>query len=289
MTEDGQTVETEVSQTAPAEVTSVIGNDGTFSDGWVNALDEDIRGEKCIQTHKNLNSAMRSLVNATKMIGTEKIPIPKEGSPQEVWDAYYKAGGRPDTPDDYKLEYPKDMPVEQDKAMLDNFKAILHKNGGSAKLALELYNWYNSYVKDQIINSQQVQQEQQKQLIDGLTKEWGNAFEQKKHLGNITIEQGVGGDEQFRERITQKFGNDVDFIKFVSNLGSKFTESSSIPTSTLIPTPNDIQIQIDEEMGHPAYGADYMSKGFTKRQHDNQIEKVQRLFVEKSNALKGKS
>jgi hypothetical protein len=117
------------------------------------------------------------------------------------------------------------------------------------------------------------QESTQKELVAGLQREWGRAYEQNVHLGNVAIEEGVKGNDEFKERLTKKFGNDPDFIRFASNLGSKFAESKMIDTS--IPTPMDIQEKINEMMQTDAY----MNRN--NPNHKITVEKVQRLFQQK--------
>jgi hypothetical protein len=52
----------------------------------------------------------RAYLNAEKLIGAEKVPIPKDPNDAEAWERYYKAGGRPDDPAKYEFQKPEKMP-----------------------------------------------------------------------------------------------------------------------------------------------------------------------------------
>jgi len=125
--------------------------------------------------------------------------------------------------------------------------------GGVSKTAADAF--IAEFANDMLVDIQgvnQAQENQKAELLSNLSTEWGAAMEQKKHLGNIAIEEGTGGDEDFKERLTQKFGNDPDFIKYSSNLGGKFSEGKS-PNLTNVPTPADHQDSIDALMADPLY------------------------------------
>ena len=155
-------------------------------------------------------------------------------------------------------------------------------------MAYALFEYNNNFVMTQLTKNKQDEDLAAQTLIDGLNADWGAAYEQKKHLGNRAIEEGVSViqngakivDQEFKERILKKFGNDPDFIRYSSNLGSKFAEAGSIRVD-LVPTPADLQAQIDTEIGHKAYGSDYLKHGFTKQQHQTQVKKVSQLFQKK--------
>jgi len=234
-----------------------FGNDGALLDGWQNTLDESLRTEKSLATFKSVNDLAKSFVNTKSMVGKNTMEVPTESSSEEVWEAFYKAGGRPDTVADYNLKAPDDFPQELleqafPKERLEAWQERFYKAGISKKAA---ENLINEFAKDMLADYQAIKQTEEMEkaeLIRNLTAEWGVAFEQNKHLGNIAVEEGTLGDIDFKNRLVQKFGNDPDFIKYSSNLGRKFAEGKS-PNFTNIPTPADYQSQIDEIMENPLY------------------------------------
>ncbi len=265
---------------------SLVGSDGTLREGWRDTLDEDIREEKCLQTVKNFNGAMRSYVDARKAYGKEKIAIPNEASSDAEWDTFHAAGGRPETAGDYALARPEELPEEYySQELATAAQDLFHKIGLNKKQADALFAFNNNNVIAQLATNAQNDELSATELKDKLYSDWGNAFEQKKHLGNVAVEQGTNGDVEFKERLTQKFGNDPDFIRYSANLGAKFSEAGS-PDAKTIPTPDDIQTTIDDEIVKPVYGTDYAKHGFTKAQHQAQVKKVSLLFQEKTKHIK---
>lgn len=263
------------------ETVPLIDNEGNLKDGWTSILDEDLRDESYLNEAKTLQGIARSVVNARGMVGKDKIVKPTEASSDAEWDDFYVAGGRPDTAADYAFARPEEIPEEYyNEELATAAQELFHKLGISKKQADAIFAFNNNSVISQLSKTAQDNELDAKQLKDKLYADWGNAFEQKKHLGNIAVEKAVDGDEEFKQRLLQKMGNDPDIIRAFSNLGSKFSESSS-PDVKLIPTPGDLQERIEEEMGNKAYGTDYIKNGFTKAQHQIQVAKVQRLFNEK--------
>ena len=234
-----------------------FGTDGTLKEGWTNTLSEDIRDEKSLMSYKTIQDLAKSNVMTKKMVGKNTMAVPSETSTESEWEEYYKAGGRPETVEDYGLAAPKDFPAEFVDQMfpadrMSKWQERFFKSGVSKKAA---DNIIAEFGDDMLADIQALQQEQETQnakLLGDLSTEWGAAMEQKKHLGNIAVEEGTLGDIDFKTRLTEKFGNDPDFIRYSSNLGGKFAEGKS-PDLTNVPTPADHQDAIDALMADPLY------------------------------------
>ena len=259
------------SQTVPP---AVIGPDGKFTEKWREALPEDIRGEPSLATFKDVQNLAKSYVNAQRMVGKNKVAIPGETSSAGEWEEFWKAAGRPETAKDYGLKRPAEVPEEFYNAPLaEKAQELFHKIGLSKKQSDALFA-FNTEALVAGLKTQKAEREAAMQgLQDGLHKEWGAAYQEKVHLGNVAIEQGVAGNEEFKDRLVERFGNDPDFIRFAANLGAKFAEHGVKGSPT--PTPADIDEKISTLMNSDAY----MKAGHPG--HKAAVEQVHRLFERK--------
>lgn len=263
------------SETSSESAPVYFGGDGTLVEGWQGTLDESLREEKSLSTFKTVGDLAKSFVNTKSMVGKDTMTIPTETSTEVEWETYYKIGGKPDTVADYNLKAPADFPaevVEQvfPKARLEAWQDRFFKAGIGKKAADQ---FIADFAQDMLVDLQsmkQAEEQQMSELTSGLSVEWGAAFEQKKHLGNMAIEEGTMGNAEFKERLTKKFGNDPDFVRFASNLGGKFAEGKS-PNFSAIPTPGDYQDQIDKIQENPLY-----MKG-TQEQRMRLAEQIMRI------------
>lgn len=277
--EEGQVATPDPIVAAETTPTPFVNGDGTFVGNWTNGLEEDVKSEKGLGLFKNVKDLAKSYVNARRMIGKDKIAVPNEKSTPAEWEEFYKAGGRPETSADYKLDYPKDMPTPEVPELRKAWIDAAHKMGYSKKQAAGAYEFYNSLVKQAVLQQQQTEELAQKEANENLHTVWGKAYEQRIHYGNVAIEQGTAGNEELKEKVIEKFGNDPDFIQFVSNLGDKFAEHKTI--SPNIPTPGDLMTRINDLMHSDAY-INASNPG-----HKAAVELVQKLFVEKNANQKG--
>ena len=241
----------------PAEPTVYFGNDGTLAEGWQGTLDESLREEKSLSTFKTVGDLAKSFVSTKSMVGKNTMEIPTDASNEVVWDMYYKAGGKPETVADYNLKAPDGFPEEVmkqvfPKARLEAWQERFFKAGISKKAADQFIADFAQDILADLQSVKQVEEQQMSELKTGLSLEYGAAYDQKKHIGNMAIEEGAKGDLEFKTRLTDKFGNDPDFIRYSINLGEKFAEGKP-PNFANIPTPADYQTQIDEIMANPLY------------------------------------
>lgn len=242
-----------------------FGTDGVLNEGWQGTLSEDIREEKSLLSFKNVGDLAKSFVNTKKMVGANVIAVPTDISTEGEWQEYHKAGGRPETVADYNLAVPEGFPEEIKaqvfpEARLVKWQERFFKGGVSKKAADD---FIAEFATDILADYQKSQQEEDQSMADlksGLATDWGAAFEQKKHLGNIAMEEAASSivngkaiiNEEFKARLVQKAGDDPDIIRAFANLGEKFAEGKP-PGFAAVPTPSDLQDQIDKLMEDPLY------------------------------------
>ena len=256
---------------------SMTGKDGNFVKGWQTMLtDETLHEDKTLQTFKNVESLAKSYVHVRKQVPLDKIAIPNENSTDEDWDKWHEAGGRPPTAVDYNLARPDDFPEEVwSDERANKWMERFHKVGLNRKQVKYLFDEHNADILEAIKAQNDAIVANRQEAKDGLFKDWGAAYEQRKHQGDYAVEKGTGGDADFKVRLTAKFGDDPDFIRFASNIGGKFAEHGDIVT-TQISTPADIQKEINEKMNMPAY------KDGKHPGHKAAVQEVSRLFQEKN-------
>lgn len=252
--------------------TPFISEDGTLNEGWrEHYLDETIREEPYFAEVKDVQSICKSVIHARSAVGKDKMVVPTENSSESDWDAAFNALGRPDTAADYNFQRPEEFPEELYSTDLANAaQDMFHKIGLSQKQADTLVTWNLEQTMSAVKEQEATAEMEQTTLVDGLRTDWGPAYDQKKHLGNVAIEQGVNGNDEFKTRLTQKFGNDPDFIRFAANLGTKFAEHGSVETA-MIPTPGDIDSQIAELMQTAAFQG---GTGIPQAEHLAMVNKV---------------
>ena len=243
---------------APVVTPAFFGTDGVLKEGWQGTLEEELREEKSLLSFKNVGDLAKSFVATKKMVGANVVAIPTDASTEGEWQEFHKAGGRPETFADYNLAIPEGFPEEIKtqvfpEGRIAKWQERFFKGGVSQKAANA---FIAEFAQDILADYQAVQQEKETamtELKSGLTTKWGAAYEQRKHFGDMAIEEGTAGDDALKERLLAKpWINDPDFVEYSSNLGGKFSEGKP-PGFGAIPTPSVYQEQIDALMADPLY------------------------------------
>ena len=191
---------------------------------FLEQLPEDLRGEKCFANVKGTEDLARQFMNAQKLIGLEKVPIPKEGDDQTVWDNFYKASGRPDTPADYKLSEEVTKGLTVDTEAFDNFKKVFHEAGMSQKAFEASVTAYAGYIRSQ---AEAATAAQTKALDDGLhtlQQEWGGQYDANIAMANDAFE--AFADDGFKKLVRESpaLSKNPELIKHFVKVGKAISE-----------------------------------------------------------------
>jgi len=147
-------------------------------DNWRDTLPDDLKNEASLGVYKDVGSLAKSLVNAQKMIGKDKIVKPTENSSPEEWKAAMHALGVPEDVNKYDLGLTPEK-AKVDKEFLEQFKVSAHSLGILPKQATKLVEWFGD------INEKAMKAEFDKydgmikKGLDNLKAEWGDAYQDK--------------------------------------------------------------------------------------------------------------
>lgn len=232
-----------------------FGSDGALSEGWQGTLDESLREDSTLKRFNNVNDLAKSYVSVRGMVGKDTIAVPTDTSPKDEWDSYHLAGGRPSTVADYNLKTPDGFPEELatqafPEGRIAKWQERFFEGGVSQKAA---DSFIAEFAQDILADYQTVLNDEKTArdaLVAGLAKDWGGAYDQNKHLSDMALTEMAAGDMELQKRLSDKFGSDPDFIRGMGTLGGKFAEGKP-PGYAAVPTPNDLQAQIDELMASP--------------------------------------
>ena len=170
------------------------------------------------------------------------IPKPKDNATEEEKAAYYKAIGRPDTPEAYefpKVELPEALAKSIDPEAEKAFRADAHAMGLNKEQAGFLYK---QFMERNVARFNQGIQANEQARQDGLLKlktEWGPKFEENAEITNRAM------NTVFKQYPTLKakfeaanLGNDTDVMKFFHTIGTAFVGDFLIRGDAR-PTPNE--------------------------------------------------
>ncbi len=264
---------TPVTPAAPAPVAPAP------TSSWKNQLSPDFANsptmKKFDDTKEGLNNAIQSHLLLEKLLGHEKVPIPKGKDDAVAWGIFNKAMGIPEKPDGYGLpdiEIPESLKgMSFDKA---KFSEIAHANKLTPEAAKSLWETYTTMNKQLYANALKAQQDKVTGLINQMRGEWGDAYQSKVELGQMVINKFSENDET-NDYITSVLAADPRGIKFLAKIGDQFAENKigDFRYQRHALTPEEAESEIASLRRSPEYTSD--------------DEKIRSLAIERMNTLIG--
>jgi hypothetical protein len=262
---------------------------------WKSQLSADLQGSAVVKkfddTPDGLAKALESHNNLEKLLGHEKVPIPKGPDDVEGWNRFSKAMGIPDKADAYGLA---DMPMPEslkgmsiDKAKFQEV-ALAHKlTPAQTKGLWKIYNELNVESYQDALNCHT---KAMQETISRLRGEWGDAYDVNVELGQTVINKFTE-DKESNDFITAVLSQDPRGIRFLAKIGNQFAENKigEFHMKRFSQTPDELQAAIEKETKD--LDGPYMNQGnkFTQAEHDAAVARVTMLMGQLHKARQGQA
>lgn len=155
---------------------------------FLEMLPEDLRSDPSFikfdgeSPNAIIGNLAKSYTNLQKLVGADKnaiIKFPSSEDDKEGWEAIYSKLGRPETVEGYEIEKLKELGEEMDEGVLKGIAEAAHANGVSKKAFEAIVGKYMEQFQGMKEQSAQQAADTEKQYVEALQKEWGEAFEPK--------------------------------------------------------------------------------------------------------------
>jgi len=172
---------------------------------------------------------VKNYANAQKLIGKKGIIRPDDDAPQEEWDKYYGALGRPEAPDKYSLEAPKDFPKEfYREDLATDFRNWAYEAGLNEKQAGTIFNKYLEKSQVEIAQGIKAIETAKAETERELKAEWGDKYQENIELANYVIREC--GDQKVKDSLEagDPVWNNPNLARFLVRIGQSMSEASLI-------------------------------------------------------------
>lgn len=236
-------------QESTATKNTVDADDGP--NGYV--LEGDLAESESLKRYLNDDGTLdierlaNGYLNAEKLIGGDKLPMPKGDDDTEGYERIYKALGRPDEADGYELGIPKDVPDELafDEEEAKGWRDQMFQLGLSKKQAEALWDVGVKGRLESAIAGQELASTARAERENQIRLEKGDGYD-----GYVTRMKGVL--KEYADTDTIAFleesgqGNDPRFLRFLERVGDRMAPDTGLQGSTPESiTTKDIGEQID--------------------------------------------
>jgi len=249
---------------------------------WRNALPAELATDKSLADIKDLGSLAKSFIHAQRLVGSDKIPIPKDDD-QAGWDGVFARLGRPAKPEEYELKG-IDKPPEgfsMDPEFEKAWRAKAHAAGLTKKQASTLWSDMSARAAQQYTAIMTSSSERRSKDDGDLKKEWGEAYPEKLKIAQKTVDAleraGVQGLNAYLK--SSGAGSEAIVKRLFAIIGEQAGEERLGPGSTRSSfTPKEAESKanaIIEDKSNPDYDAYWKKK---HPRHKEVVDKVQRLL-----------
>lgn len=233
-------------EAAPLETPAEVAQGGSGND-FLQMIPEEIRQHPSLSPIKDVENLARSYVNAQRLIGADKIPMPVNPSDEDL-DRIYNRLGRPETPEGYQLTADGNIVTEE---LVKDFADFSHKLRLTPEQASSIIDYYRSSVEQTNAGSVEQAEEFRKTTEEALKSEWGRAYDQKLNQA-VNAAKEFSNPEIFDLQLSDgsRLGDNPEFIKtfakiaeFRQTVTSEDTISENAQSSVM--TPKQAQAEID--------------------------------------------
>ena len=247
-------VEQTTTTETPATIASVAKTDTLISPtteqpkvatSWKEAISEEFRQDPNIEKFTEIDALAKSYINATKMIGQDKVAVPNKNSTEDQWNEVYDKLGRPESPDKYALDIKSDV-VPLDNGAVKQFAENAHKLGLSNKQAQGVLEFYKNSMEGTAQQSKVDTETAQVQAEQELRQEWGREFENNVKKAGALAKANINSDILDLElKSGIRVGDHPELIKGFAKIASMMSEDKIVsPESDSASKSADIESEI---------------------------------------------
>ena len=213
----------EVSPSSPPSDHQAKPSSPSEEKAWFDGISEDLVTDK-IKRFGSLEDFTRSYNEAQKLISGKGLKAPGDDASTEEVDAFYKAIGRPDSVDGYKVTLPEDSLIDEDT--LGVYKEAALKAGATTRQFQTMMDEVNASIANQLEADKAQAAERTREAEETLKGEWGSKYKDniaaiKQTMNNLGISEATM--DYMRE--TGVLSN-VEFIKMLNTVTKSLGESN---------------------------------------------------------------
>ena len=245
ITQEAVPVETTSTETTqPTAIKSTVSN-GDTPVSWKSSISEEFRNDPNIEKFTEIDALAKSYINATRMIGQDKVAVPNKNSTEDQWNEVYSKLGRPESADKYALNIESEV-VTMDEGAIKSFAEQSHKLGLNNKQAqgiLEFYkNNMESSAKQATVNTETAQAQAETEL----RAEWGKEFDSNVSKASALAKANMNPeilDLQMQDGT--RIGDHPEIIKGFAKIAGMLSEDKLVSTeSESVNSIKDLQSEI---------------------------------------------
>jgi len=221
----------ETTQTT-TDTPQTIEQPSTVAKSWKETISEEFRNDPNISKFTEIDALAKSYINATRMIGQDKVAVPNENSTDDQWNEVYGKLGRPESPDKYKLEVQSET-VPLDENTVKQFAENAHKLGLNNKQAQGVLEYYKNSMEGSLQQARIDTETAQANAEQELRKEWGRSYDENIKKAGAIAKANMSEDILNMElKDGTRIGDHPSVIKGFASIANLMSEDKLVSTES---------------------------------------------------------
>jgi hypothetical protein len=188
-------------------------------------LPKEYQEDPSLKTINSVDGLVKSYIHSQKAIGN-KIPVPDKHATPDDWAQIFKKLGNPEKLEEYNLNLPKEAKL--DEAFLGEIKKAAHSAGVLPFQMEKVLSTYFDYASKQMQESATKLEAQEKEDIENLKKEWGEAYDTQVKKANVAFKELVPNQADRERLINDGLANHPVVLKMLTQAAKYFKEDTFI-------------------------------------------------------------
>ena len=154
---------------------------GVKTADWKSGLPDDLKADPSLTGFKGMPELAKSFIETKKLVGSA-LRAPAADASEEDWDRYYKAGGKPNAPEEYKISVADGLISKEEDRAVREAGYRLGMNNRQVQKMVDLH-------VAEIAQMQKVEREARAKVDATYKEKWGANYGKNNALIDRTIER----------------------------------------------------------------------------------------------------
>ena len=266
--------ETSTENTKPVEATIAPSTETQpAAKTWKEAISEEFRNDPNIEKFTEIDALAKSYINATQMIGKDKVAVPNKNSTDDQWNEVYDKLGRPESADKYSLNAKSEVVPIDDNA-IKQFAENAHQLGLNNKQAQGILEFYKNNMEGMAKQAKVDTETAQAQSTQQLRQEWGREFDTNIKKAGALAKANMNPeilDMQLKDGM--RLGDHPEIIKGFAKIAGMMSEDKIVSTvSENVSSNTDVETEISDIMNNK-------DGPYWNRSHPDHDKVVQQVYT----------
>jgi hypothetical protein len=240
---------------------------------WKEAISEEFRNDPNIEKFTEIDALAKSYINATQMIGKDKVAVPNKNSTDDQWNEVYDKLGRPESADKYTLNAKSEV-VPIDEQAIKQFAENAHQLGLNNKQAQGILEFYKNNMEGMAQQAKVDTETAQAQSTQQLRQEWGREFDTNIKKAGALAKANMNPeilDMQLKDGM--RLGDHPEIIKGFAKIAGMMSEDKIVSTeSENVSSNTDVETEISDIMNNK-------DGPYWNRSHPDHDKVVQQVYT----------